>query len=59
MMTATGRGLPAQHAGLDTADFPHDLGAKEQACSQDTGACQHRDGNRHHHALFGRTSMVS
>ena len=33
MMTASGRGLPAQHAGLDAAESPHEVGADEQACS--------------------------
>ena len=57
-MTAIGRGLPAQHAGLDTVDSAHYVGADEQACPQDTGACQQGNGNRHDQALLAGTCMV-
>ncbi len=33
MLSASGGGLPAQQAGLDTPEFPHNAGAKEQASS--------------------------
>ncbi len=56
---ASCRGLPAQHAGPAFANSPHDVGAQEQACSHNAGACQHWDGNSHHQALGPGTSMVS
>ena len=45
---ATCRGLPPQHAGPAFAHSPHDVGAQEQACSHNAGACQHWDGNTKH-----------
>jgi len=59
MMTAIGRGLPAQHARLDTADSGQYVRGDDQAGAQRASTCQHWDGNSHDQALLARTKVVS